>query len=262
MIRVAELKPIASNGHGKPRHTPTGGDTLAQANDLLFDTEAAESPTIVPLLVCVETSAGLQDKLSLESYLEYLVGLLDGAPIQVHFSAEAAQNRPFLLSTLFARQIRMPLHRILLVLRMDETDELAAAWASRLAQKSGAAVTILPIVRPLPSAYFPNSDNPPGIEGLLSPHTADGKHVRRTLAQLACNQVRGTLRLREGEPDWQLRQEIDQSANHPTGDDAYDLVIIGADRDEQPQQPQQSLMGGLAGSLLSWIQYPLLITRS
>ncbi len=237
----------------------------AQANDLLFDPHAAESPTIVPLLVCVETSDGLQDRLSIESYLEYLVGLLDGSPIQVHFAREAAQKRSFLLSTLFARQIRMPLHRILLVLRMDETDELAAAWATRLAQKSGAAVTILPIVRPLPSAYFPNSDNPPGIEGLLSPHTADGKHVRHTLAQLACNQVRGTLRLREGEPDWQLRREIEQSANHRTGDGAYDLVIIGADRDDQPQQPQQpqqGLMGELSGSLLGWIQYPLLITRS
>lgn len=259
MIRVAELMPIALNRYGKPRLTPTGGDLLGQPNDLLFDTQATESPTFVPLLVWAETSDGLQERLCIESYLEYLVGLLDGSPIQVHFSAEAAQKRSFLVSTLFARQIRMPLRHILLVMRMDETDELTAAWASRLAQKSGAAVTILPIVRPLPSAYFPNSDNPLGIEGLLSPHTADGKHVRHTLAQLACNQVRGTLRLREGEPDWQLRQEIEQSANHLTGDDAYDLVIIGADRDEQPQQ---SLMGELSGSLLSWIQCPLLITRS
>ena len=156
------------------------------------------------------------------------------------------------VSTLLARQPCWPLRHILLVMRIDETDEAAAEWTIRLAGASGAAVTILPIVAPIPALDRLNGGHTVGLDGLLSPNTLSGAHLRRLLDWLASSHIDGTLRLREGEPQWQLRQEIGE------GKSAYDLVIIGA---EGQGSLYRWLMGELVGPLLRWINRPVLIAR-
>jgi hypothetical protein len=156
---------------------------------------------------------------------------------------------PLPASTWLARRLCFPLRHILLVMRMEETDEAAAEWTIYLAQRSGAAVTILPIVPLVPADFRFGRDMTRGLDELLSPTTRSGAHLRRLLGRLAFNNIHGTLRLREGEPGWQLRQEIDPSVSESN----YDLVIIGAE--------YQGWMGELVVPMLRWIERPLLIAR-
>lgn len=150
-------------------------------------------------------------------------------------------------SILVARQPLWPLRQILLVLRLDDNDETAVFWTKRLAQASGAAVTILPLVPSLPAMYAPRPD---GVAALLSSQTAAGQQVRQVARQLNEAQVTAVIHLRQGEPDGQISHEIE--AGLP------DLVIIGA---EPTIKWQRWLLGDLVSPLLSWIAHPVLVAK-
>jgi nucleotide-binding universal stress UspA family protein len=153
-------------------------------------------------------------------------------------------------SLLLARQPRWPIKRILLILRIDQTDEAAVCWLARLAQPRVTAVTILPIVPSLPAMYRQGSGVQPGLDVLLSPNTPSGRHLRQLAEQLKQWQIEGDLHLRQGEPDWKIRDEV---ANKN-----YDLILIGA---EPHGRLYRFLLGELVGPLLSWVDRPLLIAR-
>ncbi len=154
-------------------------------------------------------------------------------------------------SLLLARQPRWPIKRILLILRIDQTDEAAVCWLARLAQPSEAAVTILPIVPSLPAMYRQGPGIQVGLDVLLSPNTPSGQALRHIAEQLKEWQIEGDLHLRQGEPDWQIRDEVAEGA--------YDLILIGA---EPHGRLYRFLLGELVGPLLSWVDRPLLIARS
>jgi nucleotide-binding universal stress UspA family protein len=153
-------------------------------------------------------------------------------------------------SFLVARRPRRPIKQILLILRVEETDEAAVEWLGRLARPTDAAVTILPIVPSPPVMYNLGNRLQTGLDVLLSPNTPSGRQLRHVAQRLTRWQIESDLRLRQGEPDWQVREEV--------ADGNYDLIIVGA---EPYDRLHRLLLGELVGPLLRWLNRPLLIAR-
>ncbi len=70
------------------------------------------------------------------------------------------------------------------------------------------------------------------------------------IPRLAQWQIEGTLRFRQGEPEWQIRWEV--------MDRNYDLIVIGA---EPYGRWPRLLMAELVAPMLGWLNRPLLIAR-
>jgi len=154
-------------------------------------------------------------------------------------------------SFLWARRPRYPIQNILLILRLEKTDDAALEWGARIAKPSGATITILPIVPSLPVMYSLGNRIQTGLDMLLSSNTPAGQHLRRLAKRMAGWQVNSDLHLRQGEPELQIREEVAEGA--------YDLIVIGA---ESYGRLQRLLLGELVGSMLHWVERPLLIARS
>ena len=152
---------------------------------------------------------------------------------------------------LLVKQPKWPIRKILFVLRVDASEELAVDWTGRLTRFSGAKLTILPLVPSQSLLYGSGSHLQIGIESLLAPNTPSGVQLRRFLNRLGQWQVNGVLRVRQGDPLWQVLWEFDRGN--------YDLVIIGA---EQHSRWQRWLFGGLVGPVVSRINRPILIAST
>jgi nucleotide-binding universal stress UspA family protein len=153
-------------------------------------------------------------------------------------------------SFLWARRPRYPIQNILLILRLEETDDAAVEWGRRLAKPSGATITILPIVPSLPDMYSLGNRIQTGLDMLLSSSTPAGQHLRRLAQRMAGWQVNSDLHLRQGEPELQMREEVAEGA--------YDLIVVGA---ESHGRLHRLLLGELVRSMLHWVERPLLIAR-
>ena len=173
----------------------------------------------------------------------WLETLLTGRPC---VQAAAQSSTSFLL----ARRPRWPIKRILLILRIEETDEAAAAWLAHLVQPGKTAVTILPLVPTIPIMYSLGNRVQTGLDVLLSPNTPSGNYLRYIAQQLKHWQIDGNLHLRQGDPDRQIRDEVAE------GD--YDLILIGAEPHGRFYRAQ---LGEMVKPLLCWIDRPLLIAR-
>ncbi|MGB3713291.1 MAG: universal stress protein, partial [Candidatus Promineifilaceae bacterium] len=154
------------------------------------------------------------------------------------------------VSILVTCRPRWPIQTILLIVQAEETDEAAVDWVGRLARQSDAKVTILPVLSSFPSVYAPASSEETALGEILSPNTQPGRQLRCLSKRLAQWQIEGTLRIRQGEPEWQIHWEVIE------GD--YDLIVIGA---EAYGRWQRLLMGELVAPMLAWLNRPLLIAR-
>jgi nucleotide-binding universal stress UspA family protein len=134
-------------------------------------------------------------------------------------------------AVLAAQRPRWPLKGILLILWGNEADDAAVDWVVRLAASSGSAVTILAVVPPVPA-------------------TPLGRQMRRAARRLVDAETEGTLRLRQGPPDWQICREIIQ------GD--YDLIAAAA---KPCRWWMRCLEGDPIDSLLHKADRPVLIAR-
>ena len=152
-------------------------------------------------------------------------------------------------SFLLARRPRWPIRHILLALRIEETDEAAAAWLAHLVQPGKTAVTILPLVPSFPAMYRLRN-RVQRLDLLLSPNAASGNYLRYVAQQLKHWQIDGNLHLHQGDPDRQIRDEVAEGT--------YDLVVIGA---EPRGLFYRRLLGELVTPLLRWIDRPLLFAR-
>lgn len=165
---------------------------------------------------------------------------------------------PFLLkaitrincSLLLARQPRWPLKRILLVVRGEEIDNVAVDWVVRIARPSGAAVTVLAVVPPVPAMFGGFERMQQGLDALLTTDTALGRQMRQMARWLVEWELEGTLRLRQGAPDEQIRREMIE------GD--YDLIAVAARRHSRLKR---WLLSERVRSLLRWGNWPLLIAK-
>jgi nucleotide-binding universal stress UspA family protein len=138
-------------------------------------------------------------------------------------------------AVLAARQPRWPLRSILLIICGQGPDDAAVDWVSRLARQSGSAVTVLTVVPPVPAMYSQRARMDQGLPALLSTDTALGRQMRRVAQHLVERRIEGTLRLRQGAPDWQIRCEIIKGN--------YDLIALAT-------RPRQWWMRWLEGDLV------------
>lgn len=149
-------------------------------------------------------------------------------------------------SLLFARRPRWPIRQILLVIRGTEREEVLLDWIVRLAQPVEATVTVLALT---PSG--PSYNGRTGLAALLAADSPSGRQVRRITHRLTQGQIKGLLRLRQGAPEAQLRQELDA--------EPYDLIILAVEPEEGRLR---RLLGELVGPLLRWTDRPVLIVKT
>lgn len=154
------------------------------------------------------------------------------------------------LAVLAAQRPRWPLKGILLILWGNEADDAAMDWVVRLAVSTGSAVTILAVVPPVPAMYGQRAGMAQGLGALLASATPLGRQLRREARRLVESEIEGTLRLRQGPPDWQVCREIVQ------GD--YDLVVAAA---KPCRWWLRCLEGDPIDSLLHKADRPVLIAR-
>lgn len=152
-------------------------------------------------------------------------------------------------SLLIVRRPRWPIRRILLIVRAQESDWSALAWAERFGVAANAHVSILPVVPPWPSLHRLSRSVQPKPGVLLAQGTPSGTLLAAMTQRLYRQHLSATISLRQGEPDWQIRFEVE------SGDP--DLVIIAA---ETHSRLLRFLGGELVAPLLRWIDRPLLIS--
>jgi nucleotide-binding universal stress UspA family protein len=200
--------------------------------------------------VTLVTTAGTYDALTatLESMGRNLVLLGESEHPLIHRLLSRQTTAPHAL--LVARKPRWPLRSILLVIWGDETDEAAVDWVVRLARPNGSAVTALAIVPPLPAMYGCQGRMAQGLPALLSSDTPLGRRMKQVACRLVDWEIEGTLRLRQGPQEWQLRREVIEG-NH-------DLIAVAA----RPRQWwQRWLEGDLVGHLLHQADRPVLVAK-
>lgn len=110
-----------------------------------------------------------------------------------------------------------PLQKLLVIVRGDEVDDLALAWAARLARPSGASVTALMVAPATAPGHDLAIDD--DISTLLAATSTTGRKMKRAAEHLAALQLDGIVHLRQGAPEAVIREEL--AAN------AYDLAITG-----------------------------------
>lgn len=150
-------------------------------------------------------------------------------------------------SLLAVRTPVWPLQRILLLVRGEATDTATIEWGLRLAQASNSAVTLLVV---LPASVSGNGRFACAMSDLLAGHSLPGKYVRQVLKQLADADVNTTLKLNQGSPERQVRQEVME--------EPYDLIIVSA---EPPGRLLRKRLEPLIAPLLTWTERPVLIAR-
>jgi len=155
------------------------------------------------------------------------------------------------VSLLFVHKPRLPLKKLLLVIHHAGTDDAAIDWAVLLARRSGAAITILPILAPIPLMYSGLNRLRHNLPTLLTTNCPLGRKMRQIVRRLNEWEIDGTLRLRGEEPEWQIRAELLE------GD--YDLIIIACERHNRLVN---FICGGFVKSILDWAEQPVLISKT
>jgi nucleotide-binding universal stress UspA family protein len=153
-------------------------------------------------------------------------------------------------SLLFVRRPHWFLKRLLLVVQGETSDDNAMDWALRLAGSSGAAVTVLAVVPPVPVMYQGLSGVEGGLPELLSTDTPLGRQMRSMAQRLVDCGIEGKLHLRQGALVWEIRREAAEGG--------YDLIAVAAAHQDGLRR---WLLGELSTSLLGLVDRPLLIAR-
>jgi nucleotide-binding universal stress UspA family protein len=154
------------------------------------------------------------------------------------------------VSLLIARRPRQPLRRLLLVIQGNPSDGEATDWTLRLAGPSGAYVTALAVVPPVPAMYHGLARMEGGLAELLSTDTRLGRQMRQVARRLVDGGIEGTLRLRQGSPDCEIRRELVERR--------FDLLVIAAGSQDRARR---WFLGDLAISLAHAVDKPILIAK-
>jgi nucleotide-binding universal stress UspA family protein len=152
------------------------------------------------------------------------------------------------LAVVVARRPRWPIKRLLLIVCGNEWDSAAADWVLQMAKPGQSAVTVLAIVPPAPAMYGCRACGDEGLPDLLVADTPLGSQMRQVAARLVDWGIEGTLRLRQGPPDWQVCREVAESD--------CDLVAIAA----RPCSWLLRWLGDdLSGCILQRVDRPVLV---
>ena len=153
-------------------------------------------------------------------------------------------------STLIIKQPQWPIRNLLLVVKDEVCDETAINWALRLAKPSHAAVTILPIIIPIPEMYKLSARENINVSSLLSSNSILGRKVLQTMRRFMEQDIEVDISLSNETPFWQVWYEIKNKS--------YEIILIAAD-------PGNWLLrwagGELAASVLEWADQSVLISK-
>jgi nucleotide-binding universal stress UspA family protein len=153
-------------------------------------------------------------------------------------------------SLLVARRPRWPLHEILLIVRSEAVHSLAVNWTIRLAQASGAVVTVLVVVPQVSPIRSREVRLQQGLAMLLSGDSLLERQIKYVSQCLEAKGLEALLRLREGFPEQQIRAELST--------DSYDLVVVAA---ESQDWWLRRLVGESVEPVLSRANCPVLIAK-
>lgn len=151
-------------------------------------------------------------------------------------------------SLIFAREPTWPLRRLLLIVQGETWDREAMDWTLRLAEPSGASVTALAVLPPVPAGCRGPERMEGGLAELLAAETPLGRQMRQVARRLVERDVEGTLRLCQGSPAWEIRRELAEVR--------FDLLVL----DRGPRsRARRSSQGDLAMSLAGTVARPMLV---
>jgi nucleotide-binding universal stress UspA family protein len=146
------------------------------------------------------------------------------------------------------RRPRWPIKRVLLIVCGNEGDSATTDWVLQLAKRGQSAVTVLAIVPPAPAMYGRRACGDEGLPDLLAADTPLGSQMRQVAARLVDWGIEGTLRLRQGPPDWQVCREMAESD--------CDLVAVAS----RPCSWLLRWLGDdLSGCILQRVERPVLV---
>jgi len=191
------------------------------------------------------------DAHALRAYAEYLGDLLGAALRSFSLAASVVdliEEMGLSASLIFAREPTWPLRRLLLIVQGETWDREAMDWTLRLAEPSGASVTALAVLPPVPAGCRGPERMEGGLAELLAAETPLGRQMRQVARRLVERDVEGTLRLCQGSPAWEIRRELAEVR--------FDLLVL----DRGPRsRARRSSQGDLAMSLAGTVARPMLV---
>jgi len=153
-------------------------------------------------------------------------------------------------SLLVVRNPRWPIEKMLLVIRNEDTDEAAIDWAVLMARRCDAAITVLPVVPPIPLMYAGLKRMNYSPTTLLASNCPLGRKIRQITHRLNEWEIKGMLRLCDETPDLLIQSEVSE------GD--YDLIVIAS---EPHNRIRKWVLGNMMNTLLKWTDRPVLIAQ-
>ena len=166
-------------------------------------------------------------------------------------SIKTQRGKKIPVSLLFVCKPHYLLRNILLVLHDLRFDTLAIQWAAQIASKSGAAITVLPILIPILPVHIVNKLEQRSPIDLSSYTCFLGETLRQVAQHLARQNIQGVLRLRQGTLINQIQQEIRECE--------HDFIVIAADIE---RSTVHWLMCEQINQLQSLSEMPILIAKS
>ncbi len=155
------------------------------------------------------------------------------------------------ISMMVVKHPYWPVKNLLLVLQDEEADDYAIEWSFLFAQRSGAAITVLPILSPVPLMYAGMNHMSHNLSLLMASSSPLGCKMRKIVQRFEDLRITGSIRFRYEAPDWQIQSEA--AAGN------YDLIVIAC---ESGSRFRNVIEGDILCSVLDWAELPVLITQS
>jgi universal stress protein A len=155
------------------------------------------------------------------------------------------------ISVLVVKREVSSLQQILVCTGGLEIAEPVIRMGASLAKASGAELTLLHVITPVPSMYTGLDEIEETLSELLQTETPTAQHLRRAAEKLSKDNVAAHLKVRQGEVADEILQEIEDSH--------YDMVIMGASPGHS--RVSEWLRGDVTGQVVNHAPCPVLIVR-
>jgi nucleotide-binding universal stress UspA family protein len=143
---------------------------------------------------------------------------IGGYPLRISVNREILPKMP--CCVIVAKNPKPEINKILILTGGLQISESMIKIGARLASALEAKVTLMHVAANVPSMYTGLDSIEETLEGLLKTNTPVAIHLRRCAKMLAKFNVPSELKLKHGEPVYEIIREIDS--------EDYDLVILGA----------------------------------
>jgi nucleotide-binding universal stress UspA family protein len=143
---------------------------------------------------------------------------IGGYPLRLSVNREILPKMP--CCVIVAKNPKPEINRILMLTGGLQVSESMIKIGARLASALGAKVTLMHVAANVPSMYTGLNNIEETLEEMLQTNTPVARHLRRCAKMLAKHNVPSEIKLKHGEPVYEIIREIDS--------EDYDLVVLGA----------------------------------